>query len=87
MIFTGTGIFLVVFAAFVLGVATRKKIETRNVQLITALDVMWTIGSFLLVILVHKEISILGNALIVAVALWVAAMAFLQNKSLKPITL
>lgn len=87
VIFEGVGIFLIAFATFVIWVAMDSRAQIRKMQLIIVLDVMWTIGSFLIVILFHEKISFMGNALIVAIALWVAAMVFLQTKSLKQITL
>lgn len=87
MIFTGVGIFLVAFATFVIRVALNGKAERSKIRLIIALDVIWTVSSFILVMLFHEKISSMGNALIIAVALWVTAMIFLQTKSLKQITL
>lgn len=87
MIFTGVGIFLVAFATFVIGVALNGKAERSKIRLIITLDVIWTVSSFILVMLFHEEVSFMGNALIIAVALWVTAMIFLQTKSLKQITL
>ncbi|HTJ51339.1 MAG TPA: hypothetical protein VL443_17890 [Cyclobacteriaceae bacterium] len=86
-VFAGTGIFLLVFAAVVLFEAFRDSIRMRQVQIIIALDVLWVIASVLVVLLMLSKISAIGNLLIIAVALWVAMMAFLQVKGLKQISI
>jgi hypothetical protein len=86
MVFAGVGIFLLVFAAFVIMTAMRNSNRMR-VQLIISLDVLWVLGSSVIVAADNSQMSMIGNILIVAVALWVAAMAFLQTRGLKQITL
>ena len=86
-VFIGTGIFLLVFAAIVLFEAFRDSIRMRQVQIIIALDVLWVIASVLVVLLMLSKISVIGNLLIMAVALWVATMALLQAKGLKQINI
>ncbi len=87
MTFISVGIFLIVFATVVIWIAMDASNQTRKVQMVIALDVIWTAVSFIIVILFRHEISMIGNVLILAIALWVAAMAFLQTKYLKQITL
>ncbi|GHN03011.1 hypothetical protein WSM22_45000 [Cytophagales bacterium WSM2-2] len=85
-LFAGVGIFLIAFAGFVIMVALGNTNRSK-VQVIITLDILWTLTSFLLVVVANREISTMGNTLILAVAIWVAAMAFLQTKGLKQITL
>jgi len=84
-VFVAVGIFLIIFAGFVLVVAIGSS-NPAQVRLIIALDILWTVMSFLLVAIDRQEISLIGNVLIMAVALWVAAMTFLQTKGLKQVT-
>jgi hypothetical protein len=78
--FVEAGVFLILFAAFVLYVATRKPVSQRSVMLVTALDLLWVLGSMVAVFLLAGIVSTIGIVLIVAVAAWVALMAFLQFK-------
>ena len=78
--FLEVGIFLILFAAFVLYVATRKPINLRSVMLVTSLDVLWVLASIVAVFLLAGTISTPGIVLIIAVAAWVALMALLQFK-------
>lgn len=78
--FAEVGIFLVLFAAFVMFVATRKPVSLRAVMLVTTLDLLWVLVSIVAVFLLAGTISTIGSILIIAVAAWVALMAFLQFK-------
>lgn len=78
--FVEVGVFLVLFAAFVLYVATRKPISARSVMLVTTLDLLWVLGSMVAVFMLAGIVTTIGIVLIVAVAAWVALMAFLQFK-------
>lgn len=80
--FTGVGVLLVLFAAFVLTVGTRKNINPKAVRLIIRLDTLWVVGSIILVAVASGAISLTGLALIIGVAVWVGAMAVLQHKGL-----
>jgi hypothetical protein len=81
--FTAAGIFLLAFASFVMLTALQKTINPGLVRIIVWLDTSWVIGSILAVFWLYTTISLLGNMLITAVAIWVAAMAILQSKGLK----
>jgi len=85
--FVATGVFLALFAGLVIWIAGFGLDQKRKIELVVALDSIWSIVSILFVIFFNHEISMVGNVLIVAVALWVAAMAFLQNRGLKQISL
>ncbi len=68
----GVGIFLVVFAAGVLNEAVQRTTRINPVYIIIALDILWVAGS-------------IGYIAITAVAMWVAAMAYLQIRGVKQI--
>jgi hypothetical protein len=80
--FIGVGIFLILFACFVFLVGVNKSINPKAVRLIITLDTLWVIASLVLVAIAFSSISLIGILTILAVALWVAAMAFLQNKGM-----
>lgn len=81
----GVGIFLVVFAAGVLNEAMQCTTRITNVYIIIALDILWVIGSIAIVLPQLFNLSAIGYIAITAVALWVAAMAYLQMKGVKQI--
>ncbi len=81
--FVAVGAFLLVFAGWVGYESTQKLPRPGRVQLIIALDVAWVVASLVAVALLFSALSTLGNGLILAVAGWVAAMAFLQNRGLR----
>lgn len=79
----GTGLFLLCFAALVLFEALKNPMRPAWVNLIIILDIAWVVISVLVIVLQVFHLSLLGYALIGAVALWVAAMAYLQSRGLK----
>lgn len=81
----GVGIFLVVFAAGVLNEARQRTTRLTHVYIIIALDILWVLGSIAIVLLQLFQLSAIGYSAITAVALWVAAMAYLQIKGVKQI--
>ncbi|SKC58146.1 hypothetical protein [Ohtaekwangia koreensis] len=85
-VFTGVGIFLVVFAAGVLYEGIQKSPRPLQVYTIITLDVLWVIGSFAIVLPQLFNLSVIGYIAITAVALWVAAMAYLQIREVKQVT-
>ncbi|HYG38711.1 MAG TPA: hypothetical protein VD908_08835 [Cytophagales bacterium] len=84
--FWGTGLFLVIFASMVIYEALQNPIRRERIRLIISLDVIWVIGSVILVLLNLENISLVGHLLIVAVAFWVALMAYLQSRGLKELS-
>lgn len=82
MLFTGTGIFLLLFASFVGYVATRRQLSAGLVKLVTLLDLSWVLGSIVLVIEYSQLMTLTGSILIIAIAAWVGLMALLQDKGL-----
>ena len=83
--FWGTGIFLIVFAALVLYTSSKNPISSSLVQLIIMLDSLWVVISIVIVLFHVFNLSLTGYVLISAVAIWVAAMAYLQSTGLKKI--
>ena len=83
--FTATGIFLFIFAAFVGFVGSQRIIRQSLVRIIITLDILWVTASLAIVILQVFGLTILGYALISAVAGWVALMAYLQSIGLKQV--
>ncbi len=86
MPFIAVGLFLLVFAAAVGYEALQKTPRTHWVQGIIVLDISWVVGSLVAVGLLFSTLSLLGNLAILAVAGWVAGMAFLQTKGLRRLT-
>jgi hypothetical protein len=82
-VFRGVGLFLLAFALLVFLVFRSTTVTKKGVLLVTVLDILWVIVSVLFVIFDGNVISVIGNILIIAVALWVAAMAFFQSRGIK----
>ena len=81
--FVVVGAFLLAFAAGVGYEGMQKPPRPGRVQGIIALDVAWVVGSLVAVGLLFPALSALGNGVILAVAGWVAVMAFLQTRGLR----
>lgn len=84
--FVEVGIFLIVFAALVFSVSRGNPVNVRAVRLVIVLDTLWVVGSAAIVLFQLFPISILGYVFIGAVAVWVAAMAYLQAAGLRQIS-
>lgn len=74
---TAVGVFLLVYATYVIYAANWNLGHT---SIVIALDVLWVIASAIVVITLGFQISSIGIAMIVGVALWVGLMALLQKK-------
>lgn len=83
MPFIEVGVFLVAFAALVFSVGRGNPVNARAVRLVIVLDTLWVIGSAAIVLLQPFPISVIGYVMIGAVAVWVAAMAYLQSAGLR----
>jgi hypothetical protein len=83
MPFMATGIFLVAFALLVYYASRQKSTNKTLVKWIIALDIMWVADSLIVVIGQLFGITFISYAITLAVALWVALMAFLQIRGLK----
>ena|SRR4028119_269626 len=79
----GTGIFLLEFAILVYYFGRKQQINPNGVKFIITLDTLWVASSLVVVLFQLFDLSFTGYFLISAVALWVAAMAYLQSEGLK----
>ncbi len=86
MPFVEVGIFLIAFAALVFSVSRGNPVNARAVRLVIVLDTLWVIGSAVIVLFQPFPIAVIGYVFIGAVAVWVAAMAYLQAAGLRQIT-
>jgi len=80
--FIGVGIFLVVFSILVAIVSANHPVSHSAVLAVTIADSAWVLAS-IAVILMPISMSIIGTALIIAVAGWVLMMAVLQMRGLR----
>jgi hypothetical protein len=78
--FVAVGIFLFAFAVLVFVLSIQDPLREKNVNIIIALDTLWVLASFAIILLQVLDISTLGYFIIAAVAAWVALMAYLQFK-------
>lgn len=76
-IIASVGIFLLVYGVYVVYTALKVLDQTR---IVIVLDILWVVGSAIVLLAYGVQISLIGNILIIGVALWVGLMAFLQNK-------
>jgi len=81
--FVEVGIFLIIFAVFVLFTAYSTPISKKLTQIIIGIDIAWVIASGMAIWVFFPAISMLGSIMIIAIAGWVGLMAILQNKTLK----
>jgi hypothetical protein len=73
---------LIIFADLIFITGFQNPLKTALVRLIIFLDCLWVIVSLVVVLMGLFGLSYIGYSLIAVVALWVALMAFLQNKFL-----
>lgn len=83
MPFMATGIFLIAFALLVYYSSRQKPANKTLVRWIIALDIMWVIDSLIIVVGQLFDITFIGYAVTLAVALWVGLTAYLQIRGLK----
>lgn len=83
--FIAVGIFLVLFATLVFTEARAERHNISRIRLIITLDVLWVAASVIILVLQPFDFMILGDALTGGVALWVAAMAYLQFNGLRQV--
>ena len=79
-IFPYIGTNLLVFAAFVWYVSRKQLTNKTLVTTITTLDLLWVLGSLVIVGLGLFDLSQDGNILISIVAVWIAFLAYKQFK-------
>jgi hypothetical protein len=76
------GLFLIGFSIFVMYNAFQKPFKPRQIVSIIWLDRLWVLVSLLVIAIYNTSISTIGLLLILAVAVWVGLMAYLQNAKL-----
>lgn len=84
--FVGTGIFLLAFAVFVFITATKKHLSTAQINLVSAMDILWVVSSVMVLIMLSSLISVIGIVAIIAVAGWVGMMAYLQLNGIRKLS-
>lgn len=77
------GLMLIGFAVFVFAVSLMKQVNKYLVGLIIALDTLWVIASAGFVVVHNGQLTGIGQAFIVLVAIVIAAFAFFQSKGLR----
>lgn len=80
--FTAVGVFLVLFALFVAVTALVAPLRIGWVRVIIALDTIWVVLSIICAAALFTMISLWGSLVILGIAVWVGAMAYLQNRAL-----
>jgi hypothetical protein len=64
----------------VFGVALMKDSNKNLVQLITLMDLIWVVASLVIVLMKAFDLTNIGYTIITFVALWIAFLAFHQNR-------
>lgn len=77
-VFPIIGVNLLVFSAFVLIVSIKQLSNRILVSTITILDLLWVLGSLVIVVFGLFSISKSGNILIGVVAIWIAILTYKQ---------
>jgi len=73
-----SGLSLFPFAAFLIYIATRKSISKTSVWIVITINALWTINSFLILLLGWVEPTTFGYAFVIFQALGVALLADLE---------
>ncbi|HMR84573.1 MAG TPA: hypothetical protein PKE30_15625 [Niabella sp.] len=82
MYFLAVGIFFTLFGVFVFYQAISKHVSKSSLVFITIVDWLWVIISIALIVSLQATITSSGLAIIIAIAAWVALMAFLEGRHL-----
>jgi len=82
-IFPIIGANLLIFSAFVWYISSKQLTNKMLVATITILDLLWVLGSFIIVLFGLFDISKTGNILISIVAIWIAFLAYKQFRNNK----
>jgi hypothetical protein len=80
LVFVVIGIGLLGFSGYVLWVAMMKESNKKLVQLITLMDLLWVVASLVIVLMKAFDLTNIGYTIITFVALWIAFLAFQQNR-------
>lgn len=82
-VFPFIGFNLLAFSAFVLFVSIKKPSNKILVRAIAILDLLWVLGSFIIIALGLFGISTTGKFLMGIVAIWIGFLAYKQYKHSK----
>jgi hypothetical protein len=74
---------LIIFAVFVYWVSAKQLSNRLLVKIITTLDILWVVGSAIIVGFGLFELSKMGYILIAIVAVWIAFLAYRQQENNK----
>jgi Polyketide cyclase / dehydrase and lipid transport len=74
---------LIIFAVFVYWVSAKQLSNRLLVKIITVLDILWVVGSAIIVSFGLFELSKMGYILISLVAVWIAFLAYKQQENNK----
>jgi hypothetical protein len=77
------GGFLLAFSVFVFEVSLGRPIKLRAVKIVIALDIAWVVASAIAMIFLLQLLTVIGNALVIGIAIWVGGMVYLQKKGLR----
>lgn len=74
------GLNLIIFACFVWYVSAKQLERKVLVKIISFLDILWALGSLIIVAFQFFNLSLKGYFLIAIVAIWIGFLAFKQLK-------
>jgi hypothetical protein len=77
------GSFLLAFAVFVFEVSLGRPIKSKAVKIVIALDIAWVAVSAIALIFLLPILTVIGNAVVIGIAVWVGGMVYLQKKGLR----
>ena len=83
LVFYIIGLNLILFSFFVLFAAVSKPFKNILIKIIIVLDILWVIGSLIIVVFKVFNLSNTGYLAIVAVAVFIAFLAYQQNRNLR----
>lgn len=69
---------LIIFSFFVLYVATKQVKNRALLNIISFLDMIWVLASFIVIIPGLFNFSKLGISIIILIAIWIAFLAYMQ---------
>ncbi|KAB7530361.1 hypothetical protein F8C76_02300 [Flagellimonas olearia] len=77
-----TGLFLLIFSMFVVYQAYQNPLNVKKIVSIIWMDRLWVLTSVVAVPILYNSISSTGVVIIMAIAVWVGLMAYIQNARL-----
>lgn len=80
MIFSIIGGGLIFFSIYVMTISMKFLHHSKLVNSISMMDIIWVLGSIIIISFRLFDISFMGNLLIGIVAIWISYLAFIQIK-------